>query len=239
MSDIKFQSAKNDSPHKFVETETAVAGVGFLAGLGGALFGGKARRKAKRDEKRARREMMRLQGIYQNLDTSNPFVNVQNRMVGLENTMEDLTVNQQQAQFERDQFQQSQANILGDLRGAAGGSGIAALAQSLAKQGQIAAQRSSASIGAQEAANQKAAAATAGRLQEMEARGQSRVDEMRAQGEQQSQQMEMQKQGTLLGMAQQRVAAAQQAQQAAGQSMWSSIGSMAQGAMGLFGGGSE
>ena len=41
------------------------------------------------------------------------------------------------------------------LRGAAGGSGIAGLAQALANQGQLQTQRISASIGQQEAANQK------------------------------------------------------------------------------------
>ena len=70
----------------------------------------------------------------------------------MENTMEDLTINQQQAEFEKQQAMQSQANIMGQMRGAAGSSGIAALAQSLANQGSLQAQRASASIGAQEAA---------------------------------------------------------------------------------------
>ena len=85
--------------------------------------------------------------------------------------MEDLTVNQQQADFERQAFQQTQANIMENLRGAAGGSGIASLAQSLAQQGQIAAQRQSASIGAQEAANQRQAAAQASQIQQLERKG--------------------------------------------------------------------
>ena len=82
------------------------------------------------------------------------------------------------------------------LRGAAGGSGIAALAQQLAQSGQLAAQRSSASIGQQEAANERARAQMAGQIQQQE-----------RQGEIISRQQERDKQSTLLGMAQQETAA--------------------------------
>ena len=108
----------------------------------------------------------------------NQYTGMRNQFSGLENVMEDATINQQQAEFERDMFQQSQANVLGDLRGAAGGSGIAALAQQMAQSGQIAAQKSSASIGAQEAQNQRAALAEASRLQGLEAGEASRIDQL-------------------------------------------------------------
>ena len=65
----------------------------------------------------------------------------------MQNTYEDLTVNQQQAQFTAQQQAQGFANTMEGLRGAAGGSGIAALAQSLAGQQSLAAQQASASIG--------------------------------------------------------------------------------------------
>ena len=236
MSNKRIGEINSDSPLKFVSLETIGMGASLLGNIGGAIFGGKAKKKAKRAERRARREMARMRNIYQNLDTSNPFADIRNQYAGLENTMEDLTVNQQQAQFERDQFQQSQANILSDLRGAAGGSGIGALAQSLAQQGQIAAQRSSASIGAQEAQNQRMQAAEAGRLQEMEAQGQATADRLRAQGKQQSQQLEMQKQGTLMGMAQSELAAAKEQSAAANQSLWSSIGSTISSGLDFIGG---
>ena len=57
------------------------------------------------------------------------------------------------------------------MRGAAGGSGIASLAQAMAQQGQLAAQRSSASIGSQEAANQRAMATQAANIQNLERSG--------------------------------------------------------------------
>ena len=148
------------------------------------------------NEQDAREDMERQKEIYANMDIGNPFENMvnhfagmenqfadmQNQFVGMENTMEDLTVNQQQAQFQAQQFAQSQANIMEGLRGAAGGSGIAALASSLARQGALASQQASASIGQQEAANQMASAQRAGQIQEMERRGAAAVDLQRRQG---------------------------------------------------------
>jgi len=182
-------------------------GASILGSVFGAISAGKQKRIAERKARKAEKELNRQKEIYRNLDTSNPFLNMQNTMSGLENTMEDLTVNQQQAQFQADQFQQSQSNILSGLSGAAGGSGIAALAQSLAQQGQIAAQQSGASIGQQEAANARAKASEASRLQMAEAGEASRIQGMERQGEVMSRQQELNKQSTLLGMAQQESAA--------------------------------
>ena len=149
-----------------------------------------------------------MKEIYSNLDTSNPFEGMTNQFAGMENTMEDLTIDKKAAEFQAQQFQQSQANIMGQMRGAAGGSGIAALAQSLAQQGQLASQKAAAGIGQQESANQKAMAAEAGRLQSQEARGATDVATQIAQGERASQQMEMNKQSTLMNMASQESATA-------------------------------
>ena len=223
MSNIKFDSSKSESPNKFVAALAIGAGASLLSGAIGAIGAGKRKREAERKERKAREEMNRMKEMYKNLDTSNPFANLQNQYVNMENTAEDLTVNQQQAQFERDSFERQQANIMDNFRGAAGGSGIAALAQSLANQGQIAAQRQSASIGQQEAANQRQMATQAGRIQEMERRGQASVDQMRAQGEQVAQQREMDKQATLLGMSQQESASYMQQAQQAQQAKWDAI----------------
>jgi len=162
-------------------------GLSVVGGVYGGIAQNKQRKRMEKKQRKAQKKLNKQREIYQNLDTSNPFLN-------MENTMEDLTVNQQQAEFERQSFQQSQSNIMQSLRGAAGGSGVAALAQSLSRQGQLASQRSAASIGQQESRNQMAAAQQAGQIQQME-----------AQGERQSQQMEMAKQGQLMGMDQQSV----------------------------------
>ena len=73
----------------------------------------------------------------------------------------------------------------------------------MAKQGSLSAQKSSASIGKQEAANQAAAAREAGRLQSQEAKGDFDVAQQIAQGEASSQQRELTKQKTLYDAAQQ------------------------------------
>jgi hypothetical protein len=124
--------------------------------------------------------------------------------------MEDLTVNQQQAQMENQQGQQQRANIMDQMSGAAGGSGIAALAQQMAQSGQLQSQKTAASIGQQESANQAKMAAEAGRLQTAEAKGATDVATAIAGGESTRQQREMDRQSTLLGMDQAAYAGAQE-----------------------------
>ena len=119
---------------------------------------------------------------YLEMEIKNPFAN-------LENVYEDLTVNQQQAQFMAQQGAQQRANIMEGLRGAAGSSGIAGLAQSLANQGALQTQRISGIIGQQESRNQLAAA-----------KGAAAVQIAERQGAQYQQQTEMNRQATLLGM---------------------------------------
>jgi hypothetical protein len=110
---------------------------------------------------------------YFNQDTSNLYAN-------MENTAEDLTVNTQAADFAAQQQAQGQANIMNQMRQSAGGSGIAALAQSLAQQQSQNAQAASASIGAQEAANQQARVAQAASNQRMELMGEGQSRAMKA-----------------------------------------------------------
>ena len=61
---------------------------------------------------------------------------------------------------------QSRANVMQGMQGAAGGSGIAALAQTMANQGAQDAAKEGAMIGDQEAANQKAAATEGSQIQD-------------------------------------------------------------------------
>ena len=76
------------------------------------------------------------------------------------------------------QAAQSRADILGGLRGAAGGAGVAGLAQALANQGALTAQRISASIGSQEASNQQLRAQGAFKTDMMERGGEAQLQEM-------------------------------------------------------------
>lgn len=106
-------------------------------------------------------------------DTSNLYAN-------MENTMEDLTVNTQAADFAAAQQAQGLSNVLSQTRQAAGGSGIAALAQSLANQQSQNAIAASASIGQQESANQAMAAQMAGQNQLYELSGAEQSRQLKA-----------------------------------------------------------
>ncbi len=210
---------------------------------GGIIEYSAANKRAKEADDRletAEREFNQMKEVYSDVDTSNPFEDLTNQFAGLENTMEDLTVNQQQAEFQAQQVQQQQANIMSGLKGAAGASGIAALAQTMAQQGQLASQQASASIGQQEAANQQAMAQQAGQLQMQEAQGAANVQQMIAQGQQGAQQLEMQKQQTLMNLAGDQRATAQQnadlAAQGKSQALTSMIGGVGDFAGAIFGG---
>jgi len=169
-----------------------------LAGIAGGIIGSG---KRKREQREAQREFNRNKARMEGLDTSNLAVNQ-------ENTMEDLTVNTQQSDFINQQQQAGMANTMDKLSGAAGGSGIAALAQSLAQQQTANAQSASASIGQQEAQNQMAERQMAASLQKQE-----------LQGAYDSRAAEKDKTETMLGMSQQRLGAANAARDAATKSI--------------------
>ena len=163
--------------------------VGGASAIIGGIQAGKNKRDAEAiadqallDQQEQQAALERQKAEYKAMQFVNPFEN-------MENVYEDLTVNQQQAQFEAQQGAQQRANIMQNLRGAAGASGIAGLAQTLANQGALQTQRISASIGQQEARNQLAAA-----------KGASAIQIAERQGAQWVQQAEMDRQATLLGM---------------------------------------
>ena len=142
----------------------------------------------------------RQRAAYESFEFTNPFAGMENQFAGMENVYEDLTVNQQQAQFQAQQGAQQRANIMQQLQGAAGASGIAALAQTMANQGQLQAQQISASIGQQEAMNQRLRAQGAAQIQQQERAGAAAVDLQQRQGEAMVQQAESGRISTLLGM---------------------------------------
>ena len=187
------------------------AAVTVGSGITKAIFGGKEKAAAKKRAEAAKRKMEEQKKKFASMDTSNPYAN-------MENTMEDLTVNQQEADFMKQQQQQSQANIMQQMKGAAGGSGIAALAQTLANQGSMDAQKAAISIGKQEQGNQMA-----------EAQQQANLNMQEAMGDRETQRMNIDRQGTMLGMAQSELAAEKQAVQAADDKMWSGISGAAGG----------
>ena len=133
----------------------------------------------------------------------------------MENTFEDLTVNTQAADFAAQQQQAALANTMSGMNQAAGGSGIAALAQAMAGQQSANAQSAAASIGQQEQRNQMAAA-----------KGAANVQSAQIQGAQAARDAEAAKTETLLGMSQNRLAAANEARAQATQAITSGIGNV-------------
>jgi len=119
-----------------------------------------------------------------------------------ENPFEDMTVDMRAAEFQVQQGQQQRANIMQGLKGAAGSSGVAGLAQAMANKGQLQTQEIAAQISQQEQANQ---------LKERE--GQAAIQTAQAG-----------RQSTLLGMDYGALAGANQAQQAALSNQMSGMG---------------
>ena len=183
-----------------------------LAGIAGGIIGSG---KRKREQREAQKEFDKNKARMEGADTSNVYTN-------MENTMEDLTVNTQQADFVNQQQQAGMANTMDKLSGAAGGSGIAALAQSLSNQQTANAQAASASIGAQESQNQMAERSQAGELQMQERKG-----------ELISRAQEKDKTDTMLGMSQKRLGAANAARDAATKSIIGGVAGVAKGGMGM------
>ena len=188
--------------------------VGGLLGSLGGIFGGGARR---REQRAAQKEFEQNMTRYETLDLSNTFKD-------LENFSEDLRVSTQAADFQAQQAQQGMANTLDALRGVGGGTGIAALAQSLAQQQGKSMQGIAANIDAQERQNEM--------MQMQEA---TRNQQLERQGEQMAQQRELDRRSTLLGMSQQRLAAANQARAQATKALTGGLGQML-GGVAAFGG---
>tara|TARA_R110002012_G_scaffold136351_1_gene290634 strand:+ start:17 stop:733 length:717 start_codon:yes stop_codon:yes gene_type:complete len=183
----------------------------IVVGVAGAVYSGYQANKNREQAEGQYEEMKTLQTEqqakldaqkeeYKQMEFKNPYAQMTNRFADMENVFEDLTVNQQEAQFQAQQGAQQRANIMQSMRGAAGSSGIAGLAQALANQGALQTQRISASIGAQEARNQALAAKGASSIQTLERQGAAQVDLAKMGGEQFVQQAEMDRQATLLGM---------------------------------------
>ena len=212
----------------------------IIGGAANIIGGIGANKRARRAQREARAELNKQRAAYTGLDTSNLAVNLQNPYGNIqtefENTFEDLTVNQQQAQFMAQQGAQQRSNIMESMRGAAGGSGIAALAQTMANQGQLATQQASASIGQQEAANQRVMAQGAANVQAQEAaaqtqiaQGQAAVDAQKLQGAADARSLEYDKATNLLSMASGEMQAANEQREAARSQITSGISGLASG----------
>tara|TARA_Y100001937_G_scaffold50385_2_gene70063 strand:- start:7552 stop:8199 length:648 start_codon:yes stop_codon:yes gene_type:complete len=195
---------QGSSPLKFIPQ--AAQALGAVAKIGIGLAG----RKKKKDAlKKAQGAYDMQRQAFENMDTSNLYMDQ-------ENVYEDMTVNTQQADFAKAQAMQSQANIMDQFGQAAGGSGIAALAQAMAGQSAQQAQQASLDIGQQERANQMSERNMAATIQ------QNQIS-----GEYDKRQNELGKIDTMMQLTGQDLQAAQAEKSASDQMLLSGIGDAA------------
>jgi len=171
------------------------------------LTGGAARRS---EQRAASNDLEGQMADWEDTKMQNPYAGVKNPYANMENVYEDQTVDLKAAEFAKEQSQQGAANIMASMKGAAGGSGIAGLAQVLANQGAKQAKQASADIGRQEQENQARALGEAGKLQTMDREGEQKRDMLVREGNRMVEQYDMQKQEKMMDFAMARKEAADQ-----------------------------
>jgi hypothetical protein len=189
-----------------------VVGIAAVSGATKIAMALSGRKKRIQEQKSANAELQMRRDAYESLDTSNPYLN-------MENTMEDLTVNTQQADFQKDMAQQQQSNMLSSIQ--QGGNFNAGNIQAMVNAGANQARGASASIGMQESQNQKLKQQEAGKIQGLERRG-----------DVYSRNLKRDKAETLFGMSMQRSKESDEARQRAGQQIASGVGDLASAGIG-------
>lgn len=188
------------------------------------LFGfGRRRREAKRAKAAMEAELKK----FEQMDTSNIYAGVTAEDLGggaIENVYEDMTVDQRAAEFQRQQAQQSQANILESMQ--SGGQFTAGNIQALAQQGQLGAQQAAADIGRQEQAAQQAQMGEATRIGDIQRDASTQAVMTRLQGQEQSRNLEWQKQQGMLAARTGQAQAAAQAQSAGWSNLIGAVGAV-------------
>lgn len=187
-----------------------MAGIMTAAAIGAAVSGGSkiigsliGGGKRKREQKAAEAELAQQKQAFMDFQFTNPYT-------GLENVAEDLTVNQDAAQF---QAQQSDAALAQSMQAAVASGGAAGGAQAIAQAALQSKRGVAADIARQEQANQAAQVNQAAKLQQLE-----------AQGEEDMQSQQYIQQGELLNMASGRKFAADQARAQATKMLIGGIG---------------
>jgi len=233
---------KKISPLKVpIDPVTAISLGSSVLGMFGA---GKARKDARRRDAEARERLAEAREAYNAIEftnpyegITNPYEGIQSQFTGMENVFEEPQVNTQAADFIREQSQQQQANILQNLRGVAGGSGVAGLAQQVANIGTEQARRASIDIARQEQASETRRRGEASRIDSLQRQDAQRIDMLQRQGANQAdmlqrkgdlfrQQQEQDRIANLYGLAADRQTATSQALNAAQSEFSSSLGNL-------------
>jgi len=200
----------NKSPLKFWPAVAAALGVsvgtlGAGALIGGGLLAAKGIGSAR---KRDRANRAKLEGYEKEFDErlatyeESEFQPLDADALRQENVFEDLQVDTQAADYAREQFQQQQANIMQSMRGVAGSSGVAGLAQSLSNQAADQARQTQLTIGQQLQQNRKLQMQEQSRLNAQD----RQIQLANMEG---ARQFELDKMNTLIGVSGQKVVGAQ------------------------------
>ena len=205
----------------------------FLKGIANFLTGGAISKAERRDRanraklEKSEAEFDRRLGDYE----KSQFQPLDADALKQENVFEDLTVDTQAADYAREQFQQQQANIMQGLKGVAGSSGVAGLAQSLSMQASKQAKETQLTIGQQLQQNRRMQMQEQSRLQ-----GQDR--QIQLANMEGARQFELDKMSTLIGVSGQKIAGAQGAiagRQAMYGQIAGAVGNVAGAAIGAWG----
>tara|TARA_R100000458_G_scaffold59835_1_gene72079 strand:+ start:10049 stop:10792 length:744 start_codon:yes stop_codon:yes gene_type:complete len=202
----------------------APLGMGVLqAGLG---YMGYSMGKSARDAESiaARNEVDRARRAYMDIEYVNPYTGTKNWYADMQNVYEDATINQQQAQFMRQQQLGTGATTMEGLRGAAGSSGVGGLALAFGRSQGLQAQEAAASIGAQESQLMRARLAQQAQLNKLERGGAAAMENRMVQGSIWQQGKQESRARELFAMGMQRDMAAQSAQQQAQNLLMGGIG---------------
>ena len=220
-------SSVKPSPMKAlpVLAQLGLAAAPGVIGAVGSLFG---RRKRRQEQQAARQNLEQAKKAFESIEYKNPYADLTNPYA--ENVYEDMTVNTQAADYLREQQQQSQANTMQQLRGVAGSSGVAGLAQQMSNIATGQARQASAQIAQQERANQQLR--LKGEQQRQTAQGQ--VDIAKMQGEAMRQKQEQARISYMYGLGIDRMQAADTARQTATAGFIEGIGKAAGGIAGLY-----
>ena len=215
---------------------TTMQGLQIGLGVLGMFGANKARKQARADQRRYEQQLAEANADldarmldYEKSKFTPNYPDIMDR----ENIYEDLEVDMDAVDYAREQFQQQQANIMQAYRGVAGASGIAALAQSLSNQAKEQAKETRIDIGTQLADNRKL------KLRE-QAQREAEIRAMKIANIEGERQFEIDKMSTLIGVAGQRAAGAQQGVSQAAQNQMQAQGqmfSMASSLIGTLGGG--
>jgi hypothetical protein len=176
---------KSISPMKFLAGLSATTAVGIGSSLIGAIGASRARKDARRADAEARRRLAEAREEYNAIEftnpyegITNPYEGIQSQFTGMENVFEEPQVDTRAADFMREQSQQQQANILSNLRGVAGGSGVAGLAQQISNIGTQQARQAAVDIARQERQSEMARRGEASRIDMLQRQDAQRIDNL-------------------------------------------------------------